>query len=76
MVQLGGPSAAKRKYNLTFSVNALNPLNHTTYAPPGGDLSSPFFGVYRATTNPNSFGPGILANTYNRQVTIQLRVNF
>jgi hypothetical protein len=62
-----GPAAGKRKYNLTFSANAVNPLNHTTYNPPSGDLSSPFFGVYRS----NSFG-----STWNRQITAQLRLNF
>jgi hypothetical protein len=57
----------KRKYSLTFSVNAQNPLNHTTYSVPSGDLSSPFFGVFRST----SFG-----STWNRQVSLQLRLAF
>jgi hypothetical protein len=66
---MNGPAAGagRRKYNLTFSVNAQNPLNHTTYSTPGGDLSSPYFGVYRS----NSFG-----TTWNRQVNLQLRLNF
>jgi hypothetical protein len=61
------PGGPKRKYTLTFSVNAQNPLNHTTYLVPGGDLSSPYFGVFRTT----SFG-----STWNRQVSLQLRLAF
>lgn len=61
------PAGGGRKYNLTFSVNSQNPLNHTTYSVPSGDLSSPFFGVFRST----SFG-----STWNRQVSLQLRLNF
>jgi hypothetical protein len=73
---LGGPSAGKRKYNLTFSVNALNPLNHPTYANPSGDLSSPYFGVFRSTSSGNQFGPAGSTNTFNRQITAQVRLNF
>jgi hypothetical protein len=74
---LGGPSGEKRKYSLTLAVNSLNPLNHTTYAPPSGDLSSPWFGVYRATSTQNSFGPGgSSVPTYNPQVSLQLWLNF
>jgi len=62
-----GATGAKRKYTLTFSINSQNPLNHTTYTVPSGDLSSPYFGVFRS----NSFG-----STWNRQVTLQLRLNF
>jgi hypothetical protein len=69
---MGNPSGAgKRKYNLTFSLNVRNPLNHPTYSTPSGDLSSPFFGVYR--TLANNFGP---SGTFNRQVMLQLRMNF
>ena len=28
-----------RKYNVTLSLNAQNPLNHTIYTAPSGDLS-------------------------------------
>jgi hypothetical protein len=61
------PGAGGRKYNLTLSINSQNPLNHTTYSVPSGDLSSPFFGVFRST----SFG-----STWNRQVSVQLRLTF
>jgi hypothetical protein len=68
MIGPGGANAgARRKYTLTFSVNSQNPLNHTTYTVPSGDLSSPYFGVFRST----SYG-----STWNRQVSLQLRLNF
>ena len=67
MVGPGIGGGGKRKYNLTFSINSQNPLNHTTYTTPSGDLSSPYFGVFRST----SFG-----STWNRQVSLQLRLNF
>ena len=76
MGNMGGAAAGKRKYSLTFSVNAVNPLNHPTYAPPSGDLSSPYFGVYRSISSGNQFGPGGNTNTFNRQVNMQLRLNF
>jgi hypothetical protein len=38
-----GP-ASSRRYNLTFSINARNVLNHVNPATPVGTLSSPFFG--------------------------------
>ena len=44
----GGPfifgSETSHKYNLTFSVSARNLLNNVNYAPPVGNLDSPFFG--------------------------------
>jgi hypothetical protein len=62
-----GNTAARRTYSLVFSVNAQNPLNHTTYISPSGDLSSPYFGVFRS----NAFN-----STWNRQVSLQLRLMF
>ena len=76
MGNLGGPSAGKRRYVLTLSINALNPLNHTTYAPPSGDLSSPYFGVYRSTSGGNQFNGGGFGSTFNRQILVNLRLNF
>jgi len=60
-------TGSSRKYNLTLTINSQNPLNHTTYSVPSGDLSSPFFGSFRST----SFG-----STWNRQVSGQLRLSF
>lgn len=71
---MGGPAAGKRKYNLTFSINAQNPLNHTTYNAPSGDLSSPYFGVYRSISSGGYSPSG--SSTFNRRVSLQLRLNF
>jgi hypothetical protein len=75
----GGPpagmfgAASGKKYNLTLSASARNLLNHPNYTPPSGDLSSPFFGVYRSLSG---FGPFGSPTTYNRKVDIQLRLMF
>ncbi len=66
---LGGGGA--RKFNLTLSVSAANPLNHVNFAPPSGDLSSPYFGAYRGLNS--LLGP---SSTYNRKVDVQLRLGF
>ena len=70
---MGGASSG-RKYTLTFSVNAMNVLNHANYAPPSGDLSSPYFGEYRSLAG--GFGPMGGASTYNRKIDLQLRLAF
>lgn len=62
-----------KKYNLTLSVSARNFLNHANYAPPSGDLSSPFFGDYRSLSG---FGPFGSPSTYNRKIDVQLRFTF
>jgi hypothetical protein len=75
----GGPpagmfgAASGKKYNLTLSASARNLLNHPNYTTPSGDLSSPFFGVYRGLSG---FGPFGSPTTYNRKVDIQLRLTF
>ncbi|HXJ40652.1 MAG TPA: TonB-dependent receptor [Bryobacteraceae bacterium] len=70
---MGNPGGAgKRRYNVTFSINVRNPLNHPTYSTPSGDLSSPYFGVFRTLANP--FGSA--SPTFNRQVMLQVRLNF
>jgi hypothetical protein len=63
-----------RRYTLTVGVNAMNALNHPNYAPPNGDLTSPFFGVYQ--TLGGGFGPMGGASTYNRKIDFQLRFGF
>ena len=64
-----------KKYNLTLSISANNVLNHANYAPPSGDLSSPFFGEYRSLVG--GFGPrGGGSSTYNRKIDVQLRFTF
>jgi hypothetical protein len=71
-----GPTSGK-KYNLMLTVSARNAINRANYAPPSGDLSSPFFGqsLGLATFGP----PGMLfpsPSTYNRKIDIQLRLMF
>jgi hypothetical protein len=76
----GGPggfgAASGLKYNITLSVNASNAINHVNYATPSGDLSSPYFGEYRALAG--GFGPntGGSSTDYNRKITLQLRFTF
>jgi hypothetical protein len=78
MMMGGGGGAAGKKYSLTLSVQASNALNHTNFAAPVGNLSSPFFG--ESTSLAGGFGPpgggsGGSA-TYNRKVTLQMRFTF
>jgi hypothetical protein len=68
----GGSSG--KKYSLTLSISARNVLNHPNYAAPSGDLSSPYFGEYRALTG--GFGPMSSASTYNRRIDVMLRFTF
>jgi hypothetical protein len=69
----GGGGSSGKKYNLTLSLNAHNIINHANYAPPSGDLSSPYFGEYRSLAG---FGPASGSSTYNRKIDIQLRFQF
>ena len=73
----GGPigpgGAVPKKYNLTFSLFAINPLNHPNFAAPNGNLSSPFFG--QPLSLQTGFGPGG-NSTYNRKITMQMNFNF
>ena len=65
-----------RNYKLTFTASTLNALNHPNFAPPNGDLSSPYFG------QPRSLGGVVVAMhgggsaAYNRKIDLQLRVAF
>lgn len=69
-----GPSSAPTpmRYHLTFSVYAINPLNHPNFAPPNGNLTSPFFG--KPLSLQGTFIPGNA--TYNRKVTMQVQLTF
>ncbi len=70
----GGPFGGERsnqKYNLTFSVNARNLLNHTNPAAPIGVLSSPFFGSSTALAG----GP-FNTQSANRRVDLQIMFAF
>jgi hypothetical protein len=71
----GAPQPSSRRYSITLSVNASNVLNHVNWAPPSGDLGSPFFGQYRSLASgfaTMSTGGG----TYNRKIDAQLRFSF
>jgi hypothetical protein len=69
----GGAGSGKRKYNLTLTVSATNLLNHANYAPPSGDLSSPYFGAYRVLAG--GFATmGSASPTFNRKLDVQLRL--
>lgn len=65
-------SAALMKYHLTLSAYSLNPLNHPNFAPPNGNLTSPFFG--KPLNLQNAFSPGNA--TYNRKITLQIQMTF
>jgi hypothetical protein len=67
-----GGSSAGTKYHLTFSIYAINPLNHPDFSAPNGNLSSPFFG--KPLSLQNNFTPG--SATYNRKVTLQVQMSF
>ena len=66
----------ERKYSITFSVSTLNALNTANYAPPNGDLSSPYFGQYTSLGGPLVIMHGGAASSYNRKVDFQMRFNF
>jgi hypothetical protein len=72
----GGPGGGGNgRYNLTFSVNFNNLLNHTNLANPVGNLGSLLFGQSTATAGGfGGFGGGNPA--YNRRIDAQLRFTF
>jgi hypothetical protein len=70
-----GPIGAKR-YSLTLGASTLNALNHANFAPPGGNLSSPYFGQYRSLGGLVVMSHGGGASTYNRKIDVQLRLTF
>jgi hypothetical protein len=53
---------------------AMNVLNHPNFASPNGDLSSPFFG--QSLGLQGGFGPEGAASTYDRKISLQLRLAF
>jgi hypothetical protein len=66
-----------KHYNLTFSLNIQNPLNHANLGRPDGNLSSPFFGL--STSSGGNFGgfggaPG--SSAYDRRIDAQIRFSF
>jgi len=67
---------SERKYSVTLSLSTLNALNNANYAPPNGDLSSPYFGRYTSLGGPLVIMHGGAASSYNRKVDFQMRFNF
>ena len=65
-----------RKYSLVLSASTLNALNHANFAPPNGDLSSPYFGQYRSLGGLIVMSHGGAPSTYNRKIDLQLRFTF
>ena len=71
----GGGGGGNGRYNLTFSLNFNNLLNHTNFGPPVGNLGSALFGQSIATSGGfGGFGAGNPA--YNRRIDAQLRFTF
>jgi len=74
----GGGEAPKR-YNLTFSVNFQNPLNHVNLSKPVGNLSSSLFGVSNSSAGGfGGFGGrgGGGSAPFNRLIEAQVRFSF
>ena len=63
-----------RKYSSTLTLATLNALNRANFAPPNGDLSSPYFGQSRSLADLMEHLNG--ASTYNRRIDVQLRLTF
>jgi hypothetical protein len=70
-----GGGGANGRYNLTFSVNFNNLLNHVNFGNPVGNLGSRNFGQSTGTTGGfGGFGGGNAA--YNRRIDAQIRFSF
>ena len=71
----GGGGAGAGRYNLTFSLNFNNILNHTNLNNPVGNLGSLLFGQSTSTAGGfGGFGGGNAA--YNRRIDAQVRFSF
>jgi Carboxypeptidase regulatory-like domain/TonB dependent receptor len=71
----GGGGGGTGRYNLTFSLNFNNLLNHTNLNNPVGNLGSLLFGQSTATAGGfGGFGGGNPA--YNRRIDAQIRFTF
>ena len=75
----GGGGNPGSRYNLTFSVNFNNILNHVNLSNPTGNLGSLLFGKSTSTSGGfGGFGPGGGGGNaaYNRRIDLQLRFTF
>jgi hypothetical protein len=70
-----GVNSNEKRFFLTFSVQAVNILNHTNQGPTIGNLSSPLFG--RSNVSAGSFGAAVASGAAgNRRFEAQLRFTF
>ena len=77
MMGMGGPGFNSRhKYNLTFSINATNVLNHQNQGPFNGTLTSPFFGRSNSVGGGGGGGFGGFGFSGARRIDLNLRFNF
>ena len=76
----GFGSENSKRYNLTFSVNFQNILNHVNYGRPIGNLSSSLFGLSNSSVGGfGGFGGGGRgggSGPYNRLIEMQIRFSF
>ena len=71
----GGPGGGSGRYNLTFSSEFQQLLNHTNLNNPVGNLGSSLFGQSTSTAGGfGGFGGGDPA--YNRRIDAQIRFSF
>ncbi len=61
---------------VTLSASTMNALNHPNFAPPVGNLSSPYFGQSRALGGLIVMLHGGAPTTYNRKIDLQIRLTF
>ena len=75
MMGPGGFGQTRHKYNLTFSINAINVLNHQNEGQFNGTLTSPFFG---RSNSSGGGGGGFGGFSFNgaRRIDLSLRFNF
>jgi hypothetical protein len=68
-----GPSGTGRKYNLTFSAQALNLFNDVNYSTPGGTVGSREFGQSTSLASGPFSGPG---GSTSRRIFVQATFAF
>lgn len=75
MMMMGPGGGSRHKYNLTFSINATNVLNHLNEGRFNGTLTSPFFG---RSNNVGGGGGGGFGFGFNgaRRIDLSIRFNF
>jgi TonB dependent receptor len=61
---------------LALTASTMNAPNHPNFAPPDGNMSSPYFGQYRALGGLIVMTHGGAAATYNRRIDLQVRFTF